>query len=192
MRRMAVTSKHREAGKEDIVQTFDPNKHYGANQARFQNYINLCLTNRFRTLRSKRMKDALSQPGNMSLDTQRERGDLFSVSDEFCHSHSEHLQRAGKASEKRDRDRAFIGEFVDFVRREDPNSLAAIESLLATGTQGAAGVFLGMTESPLARTRNRLRQLGRCFLDGEPVPRQRKPYKKRVKVETVLNFATAA
>ena len=60
----AATSKHREAGKEDIVQTFDPHKHYGANQARFQNYINLCLTNKFRTLHSKRMKDALSQPGN--------------------------------------------------------------------------------------------------------------------------------
>jgi len=82
------TSKHRETGKEDIVQTFDPHKHYGANQARFQNYINLCLTNKFRSLYARRMKDALSQPGNVSLDTQRECGDPFSVSDEFCHWHS--------------------------------------------------------------------------------------------------------
>jgi hypothetical protein len=34
------TSKYREAGKEDIVQTFDPARHYGASQRRFQNYIN--------------------------------------------------------------------------------------------------------------------------------------------------------
>ena len=66
------------------------------------------------------MKDALSQPGNMSLDTQREWHDPFSVSDEFCHSHSEHLQRAANASEKRDRDGAFVREFMDFVRREGP------------------------------------------------------------------------
>jgi len=38
------SSKHREGGKQDIVQTSDPNKHYGANQARFRNHINLCLT----------------------------------------------------------------------------------------------------------------------------------------------------
>ena len=29
---LPATSKHRQAGKEDIVQTFDPPKHYGANQ----------------------------------------------------------------------------------------------------------------------------------------------------------------
>ena len=73
------TSKHREAGKKDIVQTFDPHKHYGANQARFQSYVNLCLTNKFRSLHSKRMKDALSQPGSVSLDTQREWDDPRSV-----------------------------------------------------------------------------------------------------------------
>jgi hypothetical protein len=117
------TSKHREAGREDIVQTFDPHKHYGANQARFRNYINLCLTNKFRALRSKRMKDALSQPGNLSLDPQMEWGSPFSVDDEYCHAHSEYLREAINASEKRDRDRAFVGEFVDSVRREDPNSV---------------------------------------------------------------------
>ena len=31
------TSKHRQAGKNDIVQTFDPVKHHGANEARFLN-----------------------------------------------------------------------------------------------------------------------------------------------------------
>jgi len=175
------TSKHRDSGKEDIVQTFDPRKHFGANQARFQNYINLCLANKFRSLHSKRMKDALSKPGSVSLDTQRECGDPFSVSDEFCHSHSEHLQRATNASEKRGRDRAFVAEFVDFIRREDPNFLPAVEALFLAETQGAAARSLGITEAQFNRTHNRLLQLGRCFLSGEPAPRQRKPYKKRNK-----------
>ena len=44
------TSKYREAGKKDIIQTFDPVKHYGANEARFRNYVNLCLANKFKTI----------------------------------------------------------------------------------------------------------------------------------------------
>ena len=32
LRYLPAISKHREAGKEDIVQTFDPHKHHGANQ----------------------------------------------------------------------------------------------------------------------------------------------------------------
>jgi len=147
--------------------------------------------NKFRTLYAKRMRDALSQPGNLSLDTQTEGGDSPSVDDENCHAHSEYLREAANASAKQGRDRAFVGEFVDFVRQEDRDSVAAIEALLVAGTQGA-GEFLGMTETQLTRTHNRLRQLGRCFLDREPVPRRRKPYKKRAKVETVLSFATGA
>jgi hypothetical protein len=81
LRFVPLNSKHRGAGKEDVIQTFDPMKHFGANQARFQNYINICLTNRLRTLQSKRMKDALFQPGNLSLDTQREWNDPRAVDD---------------------------------------------------------------------------------------------------------------
>ena len=113
------TSKHRKAGNEDIVQTFDPVKHYGANQARFQNYVNVCLANKFRTMHSKRMKDALCHPGNLSLAGQTEGEDLRSVDDEYCHAHSAQLRVAAKAAEKRSGDRAFVEEFVGFVRRED-------------------------------------------------------------------------
>ena len=172
-------SKHRVAGKKDIVQTFDPHKHYGANQARFQNYINLCLANKFRSLHSKRMKDALSNPRNLSLDTQTAWDDPCSVDDEYCHSHSEYLRRAANASEKRDRDRAFLRHFVDFVRREDPSSAPAIEMLLVAGAQGTTADSLGMTNSQFTRTHNRLHLLADSFRSGNPVPRQRKPYKKR-------------
>src|ERR1035441_5492739 len=70
MKYLPANSKHREAGKQDIVQTFDPQKHHGANQARFLNYINLCLANKFRTIHSKRRKDAMCHTGNLSLTGQ--------------------------------------------------------------------------------------------------------------------------
>jgi hypothetical protein len=173
------TSKHRESGKEDTVQTFDPVKHYGANEARFRNYVNLCLTNKFRTMHSKRTKDALFYPGNLSLDGQTDGEDLRSVDDEYCHSHSEYLRRVANASEKQAHDRTFLNEFVDFVRQEDPKVLSAIEAVLATGTYRDAADWLGITESGFGRRRTRLNQLAKCFLNGEPAPRQRKPYKKR-------------
>jgi hypothetical protein len=68
---------------------------------------------------------------------------------------------------------------LDFVRREDPNVLPAVEALCLAQTQAAAADSVGMTEAQFNRTHNRMLKLGRCFLNGEPVPRQRKPYKKR-------------
>jgi hypothetical protein len=180
LQHLPETSKHREAGKNDIVQTFDPVKHYGANEARFRNYINLCLTNKFRSMHSKRLKDVLYHPGNPSLDGQAEDEEFRSVDDEYCHLHSAYLRQRAKASEKEACDRAFLEEFMNFVRREDPLVLPMIEALPATGTLGDAVDWLGITESEFGRMRGRLGQLAKWFQSGEQVPRQRKPYKKRV------------
>ena len=180
LQHLPQTSKYREAGKKDIVQTFDPVKHYGANQARFQNYVNLCLANKLKTIHSKRMKDALFRPGNLSLGEQMGGEDLSTVDDEFCHSHSEYLRRAANASEKQSNYKAFLQQFVDFVRREDPKVLSTIEAFLATATQGEAADLLGITDTAFGRKRTRLSQLAKCFVSGEPVPRQRRPYKRRV------------
>ena len=128
LRYLPLNSKHRDAGAEDVIQTFDPVKHFGANQARFQNYINLCLTNKLRSLYSKRMKDALSQPGNMSLDTQREWNDPRAVDDEFCHSHSVHLQRAANAS-KLQQARPQLRDRVIPEGRVRENNACAVENL---------------------------------------------------------------
>ncbi len=173
------TSKHREAGKKDILQTFDPVKHYGATEARFRNYVNLCLTNKFRTMHSKRIKDALCRPGNLSFDGRTQDEDHSSVDDEYCHLHSASVRRAAQASEKQAHDRTFLQEFVNFVKREDPMVLPMIEALSATGTLGDAVDWLGISESEFGRMRGRLGQLAKCFQSGEQVPRQRKPYKKR-------------
>lgn len=179
---LPLTSKHRKAGKEDVVQTFDPAKHHGANQARFLNYVNLCLANKFRTIDTKRKKDAMCHTGNLSLTAEVNARNYGEVDDEYCHAHSEYLRRAAGIFEKRARDRTFVTEFVDFVRREDPSVLPAIQSILATGTPDDAAEFLGITDARFSRLRTRIRQLGKCFMTGDDhIPRQRRPYKKRVK-----------
>jgi len=171
------TSKYRETGRKDIVETFDPMRHYGANEARFRNYVNLCLANKFRTMYSKRMKDALCHSGNVSFDEQTECEDR--LLDEFCYEHSAQLRAVTKACGKQSADRAFLQEFVNFVRREDPKVLPTMDALLMTGTQGEAAEWLGNTKSEFGRSCTRLRQLAGCFLSGDPVPKQRKPYMKR-------------
>jgi len=78
---LPANSKHREAGKQDIVQTFDPCKHYGANSSRFFNYINLCLRNKFSTMRSARMKNPICRTGNVSLSGHSDDSDLAQMDD---------------------------------------------------------------------------------------------------------------
>jgi hypothetical protein len=194
LRYLPATSKHRQAGKQDIVQTFDPNKHHGANQARFQNYINLCLGNKFRTIYSKRMKNPLCRPGNLSLSTHFDETDRDQIGDEFCHSHSAYLRKRCERQERQRDDKHRIGEFVDFVRRQDSDVLPAMGAIAATRTSGDGAELLGTTEADFCRMRSRLRQLGRCFLKSEPVPKQRRPYRRRVKraaPSTPLRFRTS-
>jgi hypothetical protein len=119
------TSMYRQAGKEDIVATFDPLRHYGANEARFRNYVNLCLANKFKAMHSKRMKDAVCRPGNLALDL--EKPDLCSA-DELCRKRSAYLRAAEKASEKQTHNQAFLREFLDFVEREDAAALSTIQA----------------------------------------------------------------
>jgi hypothetical protein len=173
-------SKHREGGKEDVVQVFDPVLHYGANEARFRNYINRCLANKLSTMRSKRMKDALCSPGNLSLDGQTEGKDLGGVGDEYCHSHSAYLQDAAKLSEKQAHDRTRVQQFENFIWRKAPKLFPVVRAIKATRNDNEAAALLGVTLTEFRRLDSRLVRLGHCFSTGEPLPKQRKPYRRRV------------
>jgi len=125
------------------------------------------------------MKDAICRPGNIALNGRGEDGAPLSVDDEYCYSHSAHLQALANASEKQSTDRAFIATFLDFVRRKDPSALPTIDALLATRTRVDAADWLGTTEGEFGRLRTRLDRLGKSFLAGAAVPKQRRrPYKK--------------
>jgi hypothetical protein len=180
LRYLPAISKHRQAGKHDIVQTFDPVKHHGANAARFFSYINLCLGNKFRTMRSTRLKNPLCRPGNLSLTADWEDTDRDQVDDLFCHGHSEHLKRRRQREERQWDARHVLAEFSEFAKREDSTVLPAMVAIAATATSGDAAEVLGTTRAGFCRMRSRLRQLGTCFQNGEKVPRQRRPYKRRL------------
>ncbi len=177
---LPANSKHRAAGKEDVVQTFDPRKQFGASSARFFNYVNLCLANRFMTIRSARMRDAICRTGNISFAESSDEGDSGRADDEFCHEHSRHLRERRERQQKQQDARHALAEFADFVKHEDSSLLRAMGAIASTATSGGAAEFLGTTEADFYRMRSRLRQLGRCFHIGKQVPRQRRRYKRRL------------
>lgn len=186
---LPANSRHREAGKQDIVQTFDPHKHYGASSARFFNYINLCLGNRFTTMRSARMKNAICRAGNVSFGEHSDEVDAGQMDDEFCHAHSEHLRGRCQRQETQHDARLAIAEFSEFVRREDSSVLQAMEAIASTATARSAAKLLGTTEANFCRMRSRLRQLGRCFLRNERVPRKRRPYRRRLTTRIIFRVS---
>jgi hypothetical protein len=47
---LPACSKFRRDGKEDVIQTFSPDRMHGANEARFRGFINMCLGNKHNTL----------------------------------------------------------------------------------------------------------------------------------------------
>lgn len=188
LRHLPTASKHRAAGREDVVQTFDPHKHHGANAARFFNYINLCLGNKFRTMCSTRLKNPLCRPGKLSLTADWEDTDRDQVDDEFCHGHSEQLRRGCQRQERQWDARHALTEFSEFVKRQDSSVLPAMEAIAATTTPGAAAELLGTTKADFCRMRSRLRQLGRCFQTGVRVPRRRRPYRIRLTTRIIFRL----
>jgi hypothetical protein len=174
--RLPVKSVHREAGNDDIIQTFDPAKHYGANEARFRNYVNLCLMNKFRTMHSRRMKDALCRPNKLSIDGTLE-SDCW-VTEDFCHSNSPQWRETARTHDRQAGERVLVQDFLHFVGKHDRRILSAVEALLATQTQAEAADLLGVTETEFSRVCCRLDRLRHCFRRGE-APRQRRPYRRR-------------
>ena len=186
---LPVNSKHRETGKRDVVQTFDPRKHYGASSARFFNYINLCLGNRFRTVHSTRTKNPICRPGNFSFTLDPEDTNRNQLNDELCHGCSEHLRRRCRQQERQWEASQSLAEFADFVQREDSSVLEAMEAIASTATPRRAAELLGTTTGEFCRMRSRLRQLGRCFLRNEVVPKKRRPYRRRLAIRRSSDIA---
>jgi hypothetical protein len=142
---------------------------------------NLCLGNKLRTIHSKRMKNPICRTGNVSLSGHFDGNDFGQGDDDFCHAHSEHLRKRCQLQERQREARHTLGEFTEFLKREDSSVLPTMEAIAAAATPGAAAEMLGMSETGFCRVRSRLRQLGRCFEKRESVPSRRRPYRTRTK-----------
>lgn len=163
LRYLSKKSKHRLEGKTDVIETFDPVKQHGANEARFRNYVNLCLTNRFNTLYVQRTRDAVGRKTWVPLAGGLDCDDPGAVDDEFCHRESTYLEAIGQRLRKQHDDRLFVVQFIRFAERHDPDVLPAIDAIGQTASWADAARHLGVSKSEIDRLRNRLREVGTHF-----------------------------
>jgi hypothetical protein len=150
---LPTTSKHRRSGKEDVIQTFAPDRMHGANEARFRSFINQCLSNKFNTLYVKWRKRPLSNPGNLPFEADAEHG----ASDEFCHSNSTYLRQAECRTREREEQRLRLGEFVRGAEFSIPGLRQFIEAFWETGNWDETAKRVGLRTGDYFRRRVRPR-----------------------------------
>jgi hypothetical protein len=173
-------SKHRQRGMNghaegcrDVIQCFDPVKHYGANGRRFFNFVFLCLTNRLSTILTKQNKEPVCQTQTVGISDgvhSQVAGQEHSrqeVNSEYVCEHSSvlgHYRKEGCTEPYFQR--ILIGEFKTFLRRNAPDLLPVIEAIANTATMREAGKSLGINEYFLNQRRQRLQVLRDHFLNG--------------------------
>jgi len=192
---LPAESKHRDAGKSDVIQTFNPFQQYGASERRFRNYINFCLNNKFRTMGGKLSRNPLSHPANVSIIPDHE-GHSHSPScsegtDEYIYQHSKRLSRASQREFQTQEDRLFTSQFLSFVALADPEVAPILGAVWQAGgsftdarrfwcsTCGALasvpevdsgkhlGHDLGIEQRQFNRFRSRLKELAVKFVDED-------------------------
>jgi hypothetical protein len=158
---LPLCSKHRRNGKEDVIQTFAPERMHGANEARFRSFINQCLGNKFNTLYAKWRTRPLSNPGNLSLAVEREKG----VSDDFCYASSEYLRQAGCRSREREEQRFRLEEVVGLAESSIPDFRKVVEAFWTTGSWAETAEML--SQRRCESVRRRIRRFGRSMSRSE-------------------------
>jgi hypothetical protein len=156
---LPTRSKFRRDGKQDVIQTFVPEKMHGANEARFRSFINRCLSNKFNTLYVKWRKRPLSNPRNLPFEGDGEYG----ASDEFCHSNSTYLRQAGCRRQDQDERRLRIDEFVRLGAAMIPGLQLAVETFRRTGEWEQTTTSLGVGRRQCDSLRWRIRELGKAL-----------------------------
>jgi len=175
---------HRPNGCRDVIETFDPYKQHGASERRFLNYVNLCLANKLRSIRSKKGIDALSQAGNLSFSEDAGPDSQGEVDDQYVHLNSGILRDTASRREKQRGDHLFVDEFAQFVHREDPSVECVITAISEATTHYDAAHKLGVSEYEYFGVHDRLRQLADSFVTGVEVPFPRRRYRRRAKKTT--------
>jgi len=166
-------SKHRKAGKLDIIMCFDPEKHHGASAKRFHNYLALCMNNRFCTILHKQKKNPVYNKTNLSISTSPEIRDGHGLqqgecTDEFIHSNSAVVKAASRRNDGEvNLQKIFINEFKAYVTTHAPEILPVIEAIADTNSLKDARLALGVSGRTFDKQREMLDLLQDCFLRGE-------------------------
>jgi hypothetical protein len=161
----------RPAGCTDVIQCFDPVRHYGATAGRFHNFINLCLANRLSTILARQRRNPLFNPRNVSIATFQEKGDgseaAGEVNEAYLLSHSRTF--ADECRRRSDAEgpilKAYVREFEQFALQEKPRPVAVVHAIQRSATLREAEKTIGMGNGEFQSCRQELALLKDRFLE---------------------------
>jgi hypothetical protein len=162
----------RPMGCADIIQCFDPVRHYGATAARFHNFLNLCLRNRLSTITAKQRREPVCDLRNLSiqsLEVPSENAESPIAPGEIDEAYLlRHSNRFAEEVRRRERAenlilRRYVGEVEEFAARENPQLLTAVQAIQRSRTLREAERSSGMTSREFGRCRRELSLLSRGF-----------------------------
>ncbi len=172
----------RRDGCTDVIQCFDPVRHYGATAGRFHNFINLCLANRLSTILARQRLNPLCDPRNLNItafEVPQENASGPDSADRIDEAFL--LKHSGTFAEESRRRahaefpvlKAYVGEFERFVRQQDPKLLLVVHAIQRCGTLRDAERSTRMTNREFRKCRYDLLLLKNRFLERRrPLPQK--------------------
>ncbi len=131
---------HGRNGCADVIECFDPVRHFGATAGRFHNFVSLCLANRLSTIHYGQRRSPLHHPNNVSICcSEAETGsseEAGEVSEEYLRKHASAITQEYRRRERSESIllRVFVNEFVSFVEERAPETLRVIDAIQSTAT----------------------------------------------------------
>ena len=171
-------------GRQDVIQCFDPSRQYGASERRWRSWLNMCLSNRASTIYSHQKKNPVYRKDNIRFEAWSESEDIGGPDDEYIHAHSEMLRRISNWESSNVEQKLLVKRFTEFVLEKEPRLYDTVLAIAESGTSLDARNTLQADDATFAHDLRRVIQLKDAFIDGGPIPRQRKPYKKRTDTAT--------
>jgi len=161
----------------DVIQCFDPVRHYGATTGRFHNFINLCLSNRLNTTLTRQRFEPLCHPNNLSISDSepgaaggRCADERFGVvSEEYLLNHARSRELVRKTTEESENmiQKIFIREFSVFAEQKTPGMLVIINAIQSTATLIQAQAMIRIDDKEFRKHRRQLSALKAMFLEGQ-------------------------
>jgi hypothetical protein len=155
----------------DVIECFDPVRHFGATAGRFHNFVSLCLANRLSTIHYGQRRSPLHHPNNVSIcGSEPEAGssqEAGEVSEEYLRKHASTLIQEYRKRERSEDIllRVFVNEFVSFAEERAPETLRVIDAIQSTATFLEAEKKAGMSSREFKKNREQLLILRESFLE---------------------------
>ncbi len=168
----------RPEGCSDRVQTFHPERSYGASKPRFLNFINYLLIHAFISLAKKAHNNPVVRTNNLIIVTGA-LADATFVDDEYLHYAIPSISARSQVLQDAVENHVVLDEVQAYVETHNPELASVFQVLLSCDTYIEAQQTLGLSDQLFTRARNRLQDLMECYASGSQPPTQRKVYRPR-------------